>query len=117
MRREDRLTSLPSKMSFLIPAGISREDGVALISGIPAGGGPRTETATVSRRATTGCTSRTPTLAWTSEAAVDNVVPMEWSWATAEYINCRDACWMLYPSATGSGKTSLKSLAFLVVAG
>lgn len=39
------------------------------------------------------CTSRTPTLAWTSETAVDNVVTMEWSWAIAE-IDYKDACWV-----------------------
>lgn len=108
MRREARLISLPSKVSFLMLAGMRCTGKIIVqISGVPVSGddGGRV-----------WITSRTPTLTWTSVTAVDSVVTMEWSWATAEEIDCRDASEPGWADTSG-GKSSLKSLTFLAVVG
>lgn len=81
MRREATFTSLPSRMSLLMLAG-TRSAGkmVGLRSGIPVGGSSRTGAATVLWGATTCHTSRTPTLAWTSETSVVKVPTIAYSW-------------------------------------
>lgn len=55
-----------------------------IVSRVPVGGSAKMGTATVTRRVTAGCTSRTPTLACTSETAVVSVPIMVFSWARVE---------------------------------
>lgn len=76
MRREARLLSLPSRMSFLMLAGRKCAGQiVGLVPVVPAGRGVRTCTVARSGMVVAGRASKSATLAWTSMTVVDKMTP------------------------------------------
>lgn len=73
-----------------------------LVSSVPVGGSAKTGAASMYRAVTAEHTSRTPTLVCTSETAAVSVLIMVRSWARAEEMDCRDACWVPGAAAVGN---------------